>query len=67
MIIKFNPYLSHEDVLIFPDYNPEIGFISVDGAINKKVTFQYVAGDKFTDALLFAHGLNEGYENVTSF
>ncbi|MFH0735653.1 MAG: SLBB domain-containing protein [bacterium] len=64
---KYNSYLSHEDVLIFPDYDPETGFVSIDGAVNNSVTFQYVQGDKFSDALLFAHGLNAAFENVTIF
>ncbi len=63
----FNPYLMHEDVLIFPDYDPKIGFVTIGGAVNKQTIFQYVTGDKFSDALMFAHGINPAYENVNEF
>jgi len=64
---KYNPYLSHEDVLIFPSYDFQTDFISVLGAVNIPVKFQYVAGDKFSDALMFAQGLNNSFENIKQF
>jgi len=64
---KYNPYLSHEDVLIFPAYNNEKDFISVLGAVNNQVKFQFVEGDKFNDALLFSEGLSKSYENIKQF
>lgn len=64
---KYNPYLSHEDVLIFPSYNSSEDFISILGAVNVITKFQFVKGDRFSDALLFAQGINTSYENVNSF
>ncbi len=64
---KYNPYLSHEDVLIFPSYDFQTDFVSVLGAVNIPVKFQYVAGDKFSDALMFAQGLNNSFENIKQF
>ncbi len=62
---KYNPYLSHEDVLIFPPYDVEKDFISVMGAVNNPVKFQFVEGDKLSNALMFALGVSKAYENVT--
>ncbi len=61
-----NPYLKNGDVLIFPAYNKSLNFIAVEGAVNKKLNFQFVDGDKLEDALLFARGINEAYNNVTT-
>lgn len=62
---KENPFLQNEDVLIFPSVDIERGFVSIDGAVNSPVKFQFVEGDKLSDALLFAQGLSKAYENVT--
>lgn len=62
---KYNPYLSHEDVLIFPPYNVDKDFISVMGAVNNPIKFQFVEGDRLSDALMFALGVSNAYENVT--
>ncbi|MEI7812994.1 MAG: SLBB domain-containing protein [Ignavibacteria bacterium] len=62
---KNNPYLKNDDVLIFPQIDVLREFISIDGAVNNPVKFQFVSGDKLSDALLFAQGLSEVYENVT--
>ncbi len=61
---KYNPYLQYEDVLIFPPYNIKTDFVEISGAVNKHVTFQYVDGDTFGDALIFAHGFNPAYEKI---
>ncbi len=62
---KFNPYLKNDDVLIFPEANPETNFVSIDGAVNFPTKFQFVEGDKLSDALLFARGINPAYDNVS--
>ncbi|MDP4173884.1 MAG: SLBB domain-containing protein [Bacteroidota bacterium] len=62
---RLNPYLKNEDVLIFPKYDIEKDFVSIDGAVNNSLKFQYVEGDKLSDALLFAQGVSGSYQNVT--
>lgn len=60
-----NPYLKNGDVIVFPPLDLDKNFVDISGAVNKEVTFQYVEGDKLSDALLFARGLNKAYDNVT--
>lgn len=62
---KYNPYLNNDDVIIFPAYDPKTNFVDVSGAVNNPVKFQFVDGDKLSDALLFAGGINKAYDNVT--
>ena len=59
-----NPYLKNDDVLIFPKLDLQRDFISIDGAVNNPIKFQFVPGDKLSDALLFAQGISDAYENV---
>lgn len=59
-----NPYLNDEDIIIFPKKNIEKDFISIAGAVKRPITFQFSEGDKLSDALMFALGLSESYENV---
>jgi len=59
-----NPYLKNDDVIIFPPLDMERNFISVYGAVNKPTKFQFVEGDKISDAIEFAQGLNKAYENI---
>jgi protein involved in polysaccharide export with SLBB domain len=61
---KLNPYLKNDDVIIFPEYNIETNYVSVEGAVNLPVKFQYCEGDKLSDALLFARGINPAYDDV---
>ncbi len=63
---KYNPYLMQDDVIIFPSYDNEKNIVDVTGAVNKPIKFQYVDGDKLSDAILFAGGLNPAYENITN-
>ena len=63
---SFNPYLNNDDVIIFPALDLERNFIDVSGAVNKEVKFQFVDGDKLSDAILFARGLNPAYTNIDS-
>ena len=62
---KFNPYLRNEDVLIIPPFNLTFNFVSISGAINVPQTILYVDGDRLSDAILFAQGINPASENVT--
>lgn len=62
---KNNPYLMNDDVLIFPYYDSEKEIIDISGAVNNPTQFQFIDGDKLSDAILFAGGLNEAYENIT--
>ena len=61
-----NPYLKNDDVIIFPTYDISRNFFSVYGAVNKPGTFFYLEGDKISDALELADGINPAYENVDS-
>jgi len=63
---KYNPYLMNDDVIVFPTYDDERNFIDIDGAVNKPVKFQFVEGDKLSDAIMFAGGINLAYDNVKS-
>ncbi|MCK9281423.1 MAG: SLBB domain-containing protein [Melioribacteraceae bacterium] len=63
---KYNPYLANEDVLIFPAYNKLNNYVEIMGAVNKSTKFQYVEGDRLSDAILFAGGLNLAYDNLTN-
>lgn len=62
---SFNPYLLNDDVIIFPGYDEKTNFVEISGAVNNPLKFQFVEGDKLSDALLFAGGINHAYENVT--
>ena len=62
---KNNPYLKNDDVLIFPEADLDRDFFSVSGAVNNPGKFPFVDGDKLSDALLLAQGVNQAYENVT--
>lgn len=59
----YNPYLQNDDVLIFPALDLERNFVDISGAVNKETKFQFVEGDKLTDAIEMAHGINPAYKN----
>ncbi|MGD0339223.1 MAG: SLBB domain-containing protein [Bacteroidota bacterium] len=61
---KYNPYLMNDDVIIIPSYDDEKSTIEISGAVNNTTKFQFVEGDKLSDAVLFAGGINSSYENV---
>jgi len=63
---KYNPYLMNDDVIVFPTYDDERNFVDINGAVNKPVKFQFVEGDKLSDAILFAGGINLAYDDVKS-
>jgi len=60
-----NPYLIQDDVIIFPASDEERNFIDISGAVNKPIKFQFVEGDKLSDAIMFAGGINPAFDNVT--
>ncbi|MDP3582522.1 MAG: hypothetical protein Q8S39_11360, partial [Ignavibacteria bacterium] len=60
-----NPYLMQDDVIIFPASDDERNFIDISGAVNKPIKFQFVEGDKLSDAIMFAGGINPAFDNVT--
>lgn len=59
-----NPLLKNDDVLIFAPADMERSFFTVTGAVNSPGKFHYVEGDKISDALELAQGINKAYENV---
>lgn len=61
-----NPYLKNDDVIIFPPYDITTNFISVSGAVHSPGRFYYVEGDRLSDILDLAGGVNPAYENVDS-
>lgn len=61
---KYNPYLQNDDVIIFPNNDEERNFVDISGAVNKETKFQFVEGDKLSDAILFAGGLNKAYDQI---
>jgi len=61
-----NPYLKNDDVLIFAPADLQTNFISVSGAVKNPGTFPFVPGDKLSDALELAQGIDKSYENVDS-
>lgn len=60
----FNPYLKNDDVLIFPATDIERNFFVVSGAVKSEGKFHFFDGDKLSDALFLADGVNPAYENV---
>ncbi|MEJ5351272.1 MAG: SLBB domain-containing protein [Melioribacteraceae bacterium] len=61
---NYNPYLMNDDVIIFPSYDEKKNIIDISGAVNNPTQFQFVEGDKLSDAILFAGGINKAYDNV---
>ena len=61
-----NPYLKNDDVLIFAPSDLERNFFTISGAVNKPGKFNFADGDKLSDAIELAQGINKAYENVDS-
>ncbi len=59
-----NPLLKNDDVLIFKPADLDKNFFTVNGAVNSPGKFHFVEGDKISDALELAQGINKAYENV---
>lgn len=62
---KNNPYIKNDDVIIFPALDLVRNFVRVIGAVNNPTKFMFMDGDKLSDALVFAQGINKAYEDVT--
>lgn len=60
-----NPYLKNDDILIFPHSDLTRNFFSISGAVNNPGKFHYLDGDKLSDAIELAQGINKAYKNVT--
>ncbi len=63
---EYNPYLKNYDVIIFPPLDLVRNFVDISGAVNKEIKFQFVEGEKLSDAILIAQGLNSSYLSVDS-
>ncbi|MEE9431639.1 MAG: SLBB domain-containing protein, partial [Melioribacteraceae bacterium] len=63
---EYNPYLKNDDVIIFPPLDLVRNFVDISGAVNKEIKFQFVEGEKLSDAILIAQGLNSSYLSVDS-
>jgi protein involved in polysaccharide export with SLBB domain len=61
---KYNPFLENDDIIIFPTSDYERNFFTVSGAVNNPGTFPFADGDKLSDALILAQGIDKAYENV---
>lgn len=61
---NYNPYLKNNDVLIFPPYDIERNFFVIKGAVNRPGKYFFVEGDKLSDAIELAMGINPAFENV---
>ena len=53
-------------MIIFPPVDLERNFFSISGAVNNPGKFPFVEGDKLSDAIELAQGINSAYKNVTS-
>jgi protein involved in polysaccharide export with SLBB domain len=62
---QHNPYLRHDDVIIFPPTDIERNFFTVSGAVMKPGKYHYFEGDRLNDALDASEGINNAYENIT--
>ncbi len=63
---KNNPYLKNDDVIIFPAVDLDRNFVRIMGAVNNPLKFMFVEGDKLSDAIALAQGINKAYDNVTT-
>ncbi len=61
---KNNPYLKNDDVIIFPPTDKDKNFITINGAVNKGGKFVFVEGDKLSDAIELAQGINKAYNKI---
>jgi protein involved in polysaccharide export with SLBB domain len=61
---KYNPFLENDDIIIFPSSDYQRNFFTVSGAVNSPGTFPFAEGDKLSDALILAQGIDKAYENI---
>lgn len=59
-----NPYLKNDDVIIFPPFDFDRNFFSINGAVNSPGKYFFVDGDNLSDAIILARGLNPAYEKI---
>lgn len=45
---KNNPYLKNDDVLIFPPYDMDKNFFTINGAVNRSGKYSFVEGDELS-------------------
>ena len=64
--LSLNPYLKNDDFILFPTVNVDKNFITIYGAVNEIQKIQFVDGDKLSDALFFAHGIDKSYDKINS-
>ncbi len=62
--LKNNPYLKNDDVIIFPPFDKKRNFFTINGAVNKRGKFYFVDGDKLSDAIELAQGINKAYGKI---
>ena len=62
-----NPYLKNDDVLLFEPMDLETNYFSISGAVNKPGKYPFVDGDKISDAIELALGLNKAYDKVLRY
>jgi protein involved in polysaccharide export with SLBB domain len=60
-----NPYLRHDDVLIFPPTDIERNFFTISGAVMNPGKYHYAEGDMLSDAIELSQGINKAYENIS--
>ncbi len=63
---KNNPYLKNDDVIIFPAVDLDRNFVRVIGAVNNPIKFMFVDGDKLSDAIELAQGINYAFPEVNN-
>ena len=63
---KNNPYLQNNDVLIFEKVDLSKSYIQIEGAVKYPGRYEYVRGDKLSDAIYYAGGIDETYEGIDS-
>lgn len=60
----YNPYLMDKDIVIIPYKGVYEHQISVEGATGKDTEFEYLYGDKLSDAIEFAGGLETSADSA---
>jgi len=61
---KYDPFLKNDDVIIFPTSDYERNFFTVAGAVNSPGKFPFSDGDKLSDAITLAQGIDKAYEKI---
>jgi len=61
-----NLYLSNNDKIVFKKINIDNCYIQIEGAVKYPGRYEYVRGDKLSDAIYYAGGIDETYEGIDS-